>query len=148
MDTGIFKITIDEKGRFQVPSKLRDVFGDETFVLTYGVENCLQIISVKDFNLIKETINKNTASMFDRNSRMLLRRFVAPASEISLDKTGRISLPRALREDVDLVSKSEGILLNAGPFIEIWSLSNYQAINDSLDIEEASAQLFDKMNQI
>ncbi len=147
MDTGIFKITIDEKGRFLVPSKLRDPFAKGDYILTYGVENCLQIITVEDFQLIKDTINKSAASMFDKNSRMLLRRFVAPATEIALDKSGRISLPRALREDVQLNNKSEGILLNAGPFIEIWALSNYQVVNDSLDIEEASAELFNKMNQ-
>jgi MraZ protein len=146
MDTGIFKITIDEKGRFQVPSKLRVVFDSDSYILTYGVENCLQIISEADFKSIKNTINKSTASMFDKNSRMLLRRFVAPATQISLNKTGRISLPRALREDVGLNNKSEGILLNAGTFIEIWSLSNYQEINDSVDLEEASAELFSKMN--
>ena len=147
MDTGIFKITIDEKGRFIFPNKLRENIEKGSFILTYGVETCLQIISLEDFNLIKDTINKNAASMFDRNSRKLLRRFVAPATEILLDKTGRLSLPRALREDVGLDYKSEGILLNAGPFIEIWSLSNYQANNDDLDIEEATAQLFSKMNE-
>lgn len=147
MDTGIFKITIDEKGRFLVPSKIRETLESEPYILTYGVDNCLQIITIKDFQLIKDTINKSAASMFDRNSRMLLRRFVAPAMDIKVDKANRISLPRALREDVGLDNKSEGILINAGPFIEIWSLSNYQTINDRADIEEASAQLFNKMNQ-
>ena len=146
MDTGIFKITIDEKGRFQVPLKIRDEFDSNSLILTYGVENCLQIISEEVFDSIKNTITKSTASMFDRNSRMLLRRFVAPATRVCLDKTGRLSLPRALREDVNLNYKSEGILLNAGPFIEIWSLGDYQAINKSVDMEEASADLFNKMN--
>lgn len=146
MDTGIFKITIDEKGRFLLPSKLRETFDSESYVLTFGVENCLQIITNEDFLKIKNAINKNAASMLDSNSRKLLRRFVAPATEISLDKIGRISLPRALREGVGLDNKCEGIFLNAGPFIEIWSLSNYQAVNDSADIEEASAELFNKMN--
>ena len=147
MDTGIFKITIDEKGRFQVPSKLREIFERETYVLTYGVENCLQIIMENDFKLIKETINRSAISMFDRNSRMLLRRFVAPASEVVVDKSGRLSLPRALRDDVGLTSKSEGILLNFGSFLEIWSSVNYKMMSESAEIEEASAKLFSTLNE-
>lgn len=147
MDTGIFKITIDEKGRFQVPSRLREIFESQTYVLTYGVENCLQIIMENDFKLIKETINRSAVSMFDRNSRMLLRRFVAPASEVVVDKSGRLSLPRALRDDVGLTSKSEGILLNFGSFLEIWSIVNYKMMSESAEIEEASANLFSTLNE-
>lgn len=147
MDTGIYTITIDEKGRFLFPNKMRKEIEEGNYVLTYAVDKCLQIITLEDFENIKNTLLKDSNPMLRTSNRNMLRRFVAPAVEVVLDKTGRLNIPRALREDVGLYTKSEGILLNAGPFIEIWGLSNYRAMNDSLDIEEASLELFNKINK-
>ncbi len=147
MDTGIYTITIDDKGRFLFPNKMRKNIEDGNYVLTYAVDKCLQIITLKEFDSIKNALLKDSNPMLRKANRNMLRRFVAPAVEVSLDKSGRLSIPRALRDDVGLYCKSEGLLLNAGPFIEIWGLANYRLMNDNLDIEEASLELFNKINK-
>ncbi|MBK5199935.1 MAG: hypothetical protein JJE21_00190 [Spirochaetaceae bacterium] len=148
MDNGIFRITVDEKGRFMVPKKLRSSFDSNIFVLTYGVEKCLQLLPQNDFEKLKDAIYSKVGTSFNRNSRLLLRRYVAPAAEISVDSMGRIAIPRALRECVGIELKKELIFVSAGSFNEIWSESEYIAMQEDtmIELESASEEVFNIMN--
>lgn len=147
MMLGVNTITIDEKGRFLFPNKMRKIMENGEYVLTYGVEKCLQIMSLTDFESMKTVLLKDANPMLNKHSRELLRRFIAPAIEVNLDKAGRLNIPRALRDGVGLFCKTEGVILDSGPFFEIWSNANYRIMNDNLDIEEASSALFNIMNK-
>jgi MraZ protein len=148
MENGIFRITIDEKGRFMIPKKLRSSFDDNNFILTYGVDKCLQLLSAGEFEKLKNAIYGKVGASFNRNSRLLLRRYVAPATEVSSDVSGRIAIPRALREDIGIPTKMEAIFVSAGSFMEIWSEKEYLAMQDeSVEaLEVASQEVFDIMN--
>lgn len=149
MDTGIFRITVDVKGRFSVPMKVRSSLESGNYILTYGVEQCLQILSEKEFSHLKDSINQKFGASFNKTYRILLRRFVAPAIEVSVDSAGRISIPRALREGVNLNLKEEAIFVNTGSFMEIWNINEYDEMTSSTkdELEEASSQLFDILNE-
>lgn len=148
MDNGIFRITVDEKGRFMVPKKLRSSFDSGIFVITYGVDKCLQLLPQNDFEKLKDAIYSKVGTSFNRNSRLLLRRYVAPASEISFDSNGRIAIPRALRESVGIELKKELIFVSAGSFNEIWSEAEYISMQEEsmIELETASEEVFNIMN--
>lgn len=149
MDTGIFRITVDEKGRFMVPKKMRSSFDSQKFILTYGVDKCLQLLTCKEFERLKNAIHSKVGTSFNRHSRLLLRRYVAPATEVTIDSTGRIAIPRALRENIGIPVKMEAIFISAGNFMEIWSEEEYLAMQDesSDELELASEEVFEIMNE-
>jgi MraZ protein len=149
LDTGIFRITVDEKGRFMVPKKMRSSFDTQEFILTYGVDKCLQLLTCNEFERLKKAIHSKVGTSFNKHSRLLLRRYVAPATEITIDSNGRIAIPRALREDIGIPVKMEAIFISAGNFMEIWSEEEYLAMQDesSTDLELASEEVFEIMNE-
>ena len=48
MFMGEFNHTVDAKGRVIIPSKFRELLGDE-FVITKGFDNCLAIYDLKNW---------------------------------------------------------------------------------------------------
>lgn len=44
MLTGEFRVSIDDKGRVSVPSKLRAAIGGDSLYVTKGLENCLWLM--------------------------------------------------------------------------------------------------------
>lgn len=149
METGIFRITVDEKGRFMVPKKMRSSFDSQNFILTYGVEKCLQLLTNDEFERLKKAIHSKVGTSFNKHSRLLLRRYVAPATEVMIDSSGRIAIPRALREDIGIPVKMEAIFISAGNFMEIWSEEEYLAMQEdsSDELELASEEVFEIMNE-
>lgn len=149
METGIFRITVDEKGRFMIPKKMRSSFDSQKLILTYGVDKCLQLLTIAEFESLKNAISSKVGTSFNKHSRLLLRRYVAPATEINIDSNGRIAIPRALREDIGIPVKMEAIFISAGNLMEIWSEEEYLAMQkESLsDLELASEEVFNIMNE-
>ena len=64
------------------------------------------------------------ASLFQAESRSVLRRLVAPAQEVEIDKQGRISIPQSLREYAGL--EKECLILGISKYLEIWSVDGYE----------------------
>ena len=54
---GEFHHNIDEKGRLIIPSKFRSELG-ETFIITKGLDKCLFIYSMNEWNKIIEKLPK------------------------------------------------------------------------------------------
>ena len=56
MFMGEFHHNIDEKGRLILPSKFRNELGDK-FIVTRGLEKCLYVYSMEDWNKIVTKLN-------------------------------------------------------------------------------------------
>ena len=95
MFMGEYNHTIDAKGRLIIPSKFREVLGDE-FVVTKGMDGCLFVFDDPEWQAFEEKLR--ALPMIDKEARQFTRFFLAGAASVEVDKQGRILLPAVLRE--------------------------------------------------
>ena len=55
MFMGKYNHTIDPKGRLSIPSKYRDILGDE-FVVSKGMDGCLFVYAIEDWKTFEEKL--------------------------------------------------------------------------------------------
>ena len=129
---GEFKNTLDEKGRILFPVKLRSVLEEKELMVTQGLDHCLMLFTLNEWAALSQKI-LGSASLFNDQKRLVLRRFIAPAQKIEFDKTGRLSIPQSLREYAGL--KGECTILGINKYMELWDTESY---NEYLEKTESS----------
>jgi MraZ protein len=140
MLTGEYRVSIDEKGRILIPSRLRADIPGNSLILTRGIDDCLWLFLPEGWSKISDSLLK-AASPFQTKARLLQRRIIAPSQEIELDKTGRVNIPGTLAETAKL--DKECLILGLGKYIEIWDVELYQKYNESTqdEFKEAAEEL-------
>lgn len=140
MFMGEYHHNIDEKGRLILPSKFRDALGDK-FVVTRGLEKCLYVYSMADWNKIVEKLN--TLPFTKKDARIFIRSFFSGATECEFDKQGRINITSPLVSYADL--QKECIVIGANDRIEIWSKTGWDDFFDTNSeiLEEIAEHLFE-----
>ncbi|HKL86018.1 MAG TPA: division/cell wall cluster transcriptional repressor MraZ [Treponemataceae bacterium] len=121
--TGEYRNTLDEKGRIMFPIRLRSELEGSTLILTRGIDRCLWLFSPEQWRLLSQKVMES-ASLFQSQSRSVLRRLIAPAQEVEIDKTGRISIPQSLREFAGL--GKDCVFLGINKYFELWDSSEYE----------------------
>ena len=116
MFKGEYNHTIDPKGRLIIPSRFRELLGEE-FVITKGLDGCLSIYPQKEWESFEEKLR--ALPLTNKNARTLTRFFVAGACTCELDKQGRILVPQTLREFAGL--DKDVVLAGNLNRIEVWS---------------------------
>ena len=125
--------TIDPKGRLSIPSKYREILGDE-FVVSKGMDGCLFVYANETW---KEFEAKLAAlPLVNRQARQLARFFLSGAQYVTVDKQGRILVPQDLRDFAGL--EKDVVLSGMGSRIEVWSLEKWNEVNIQVDIDEIS----------
>ena len=130
---GQYEHNIDAKGRVIVPVKFRDDLKD-TFYITKGLDGCLFVLSYQEWKSLEQKIKAMPIS----KARRLQRFFFSGASEVEMDKQGRILIPQNLREYAGL--KKEVTFIGTSSRAEIWDSDNWNKFNLELteeSIEEA-----------
>ena len=128
MFIGEYNHTIDAKGRLIVPSKFRESLGEE-FVATKGLDGCLFVYPMKEWNEFTEKLRE--LPLTKKDARQFSRFFLAGAASCEIDKQGRILIPAVLREFAKL--EKDAVLVGVSSRIEIWSKANWEAVNDTSD---------------
>lgn len=136
MFMGEYNHTVDTKGRLIVPSKFRELLGDE-FVVTKGLDKCLFVYPSEEWNTIEA--NFKNVSQFSKEARKFARFFFAGASLCEVDKQGRILLPAVLREYAGL--EKEVVLAGVVNRIEIWDKELWSKTNEYDDVEEIAEHM-------
>jgi MraZ protein len=115
---GQFDVKMDAKGRVSLPARLREriVTADEELVLTH-YDGCIQGYTASRWRKMERRFLG--VSPFDRRSRAFLLAFVAGASEVAPDASGRVLVPPALRRQAGL--EKQCVLLSYLGLIEIWN---------------------------
>lgn len=124
MFLGEYQHSIDPKGRVTVPAKFRDELGNR-FVATKGLDNCIFLYPEDEWNSIEEKLR--TLPFTRADVRSFARFFFSGASELEIDKQGRILLPVKLREYARI--EKELIVIGVGSRVEIWSIENWENYN-------------------
>ncbi len=133
MFMGKYNHTIDPKGRLSIPSKYREILGDE-FVVSKGMDGCLYVYANDDWKVFEGKLA--SLPLMSEEARQFARFFLSGAQPVTVDKQGRILMPQDLRDFAGL--EKDVVLAGMGGRIEIWSLERWQANNDSIDINAIS----------
>ena len=133
---GEYNHTVDAKGRVIVPSKFREILGDE-FIVTKGLDHCLCAYESTEWEKFEQKLaNLPTNS---RDNRQLTRFFLSGAASCEVDKQGRILLPSVLRTFAQI--EKDAVLVGNGNRVEIWSRDRWAEANNYDDIEDIAEGL-------
>lgn len=120
---GEYQYTIDVKGRLFIPVKFREDLG-ESFVVTKGLDDSLFVYSDEQWQQLLEKINALPMSQRD-----IRRFFLAGATQVELDKQGRILIPQNLREHAHL--EKDVVIIGVSERVEIWDKLRWEnALNN------------------
>lgn len=126
MFRGLAACSVDVKGRVTIPSNYRKILTEEAdgkLVITIDTEErCLLLYPLSRWLKIEEALG-NLPS-FQPATRRIQRLLIGHATDLELDRHGRILLPSLLREYAGL-DKSI-ILVGQGKKVEIWGESQWQ----------------------
>lgn len=138
--SGEFVNNIDEKGRIMIPVKLRAAIDGDSLILTRGVDQCLWLFPVSEWQKVSQQIMSAT-SILQARARMIQRRIIAPAQETEIDRSGRINIAPVLRSFAQL--KKECVILGINNYIEIWDEEVYQKYweENEADFQKAAEEL-------
>ena len=140
---GEYHHNIDEKGRLIIPSKFREEIGN-SFVLTRGLDGCLSIYSMVNWNKLVEKLK--TLSFTKKDARTFMRFFLTGATVCEFDKQGRINIPSNLTEFANL--KKECAVIGVNDRLEIWATDKFNSlIEDNLSaISDVAENLFEGLD--
>lgn len=129
---GQFNSTLDEKGRILLPSKLRDQLKNCSLVLTRGVDKCLWLFPEEEWKKVSSVLLEHS-SLFKTKSQMIQRRLLAPATDLAIDKNGRVKIPASLMRSAGLVK--DCIFIGLDDHIEIWDEELYIEFEEKCEDE-------------
>lgn len=117
--------SIDEKGRVNIPSKMRKSISEDannTFVVTRGLDNCVVAYPMDEWK--NHQMRYQSLNQYDEKNRLFLRLLLSMNEEVTLDKQSRISIPKRLMDFAGLNSKV--IIVGMIDHIEIWDPDKYE----------------------
>lgn len=126
MFMGEFHHSIDDKGRLILPAKFREDLGDN-FIITRGLEECLFIYSISEWEKITHKLNN--LPFTKKDARSFMRFFLSGATATEFDKQGRINITSPLISYADL--KKECVVIGVGDRIEVWSKDKWDNFYNS-----------------
>jgi MraZ protein len=144
MLTGEYRCSLDEKGRLMIPAKIRSEISGNILILTRAIDRCLWLFTPEEWRKISEKLLSST-SIFQEKARLIQRRFLAPAQESEIDRSGRIIVSPVLREYGELTK--DCVILGMINRIEIWSERIYRSYWESKEDEfqEAAESIGDSL---
>jgi MraZ protein len=145
MFQGLHHCLMDDKGRIAFPAPLRAALekmgaGDRFIVTQSLYEPCLVAMSEIDFAAQAEKVRQLPPS---NPAVMQFKRFViAPASLVTIDRAGRVGVPKELREYAGL--ERESVWAGVVERIELWSKKRWDELRRAQapdDVERTRAFL-------
>jgi len=124
---GEFEIKLDQKGRVILPANLKKQISPEAkdlFVINRGFENCLVLYPMNEWKSISAEINR--LNLYNRKNRNFVRYFYRGATELALDGSNRLLLPKTLMSYAGITK--EVILFAFSNRIEVWAKDKYEQL--------------------
>ena len=130
MFIGEYTYSIDEKKRLAVPLKFRELLGKEA-VITRGLDQCLFLYPMKEFEAMAEKISKLPFAKAD--ARSFGRLMFTGAMEVTFDNLGRILVPDFLKTYASLGKK----VVVAGLYnrVEVWDEKKWNDYKQKAETE-------------
>ena len=138
---GEYTHAIDPKKRLSLPAKFRKELGKKV-VVTRGLDNCLFVYPLRQWQLITEKVSKLPLGQAD--TRGFNRFFLSGAVEADIDGVGRILIPDFLKEFAGL--KSKVVLTGIHDRVEIWDEKTWSDYKRR--IEKQGDALAEKLGEV
>ncbi|MFC3120966.1 division/cell wall cluster transcriptional repressor MraZ [Agaribacter flavus] len=142
MFRGANAINLDTKGRLTIPTKYRQSLLDDCqgqLVCTIDIsQKCLLLYPLPEWEEIELKLSRLSST--NPQERRLLRLLLGNASEVEMDKSGRVLIAPTLRAHADLYKPI--MLVGQINKFEIWQAETWQK-QIALDIETEQAGGFE-----
>lgn len=139
MFMGEFHQRLDEKGRITIPVKMRNDLG-ENFIVTRGLDGCIFIYPKEEWQKI---ITQYKELPNTKETRTFLRAFLSCASEMNMDKQGRMNITSPLIEWASL--NKEVVIIGVNERLEVWSKEIWENYLD--ESKESFSDIADRLFQ-
>jgi MraZ protein len=144
---GEFPCTVDPKGRFLLPGALKKQVPakeQKRFVVHRGIEKHLVMYTKKEWERLAAEVNR--LNLFVRKNREFIRKFNRGATELELDNTNRLLLPKTLMEYAGI--GKDIVLFAYGNRIELWSEKEYDRMlkDESVDFSSLAEEVMGHSN--
>lgn len=134
---GEYQHNIDPKGRVFIPVHFRDDLGDH-FIITKGLDDCLYAYSMSEWQGLETKIRSLPMS----KARNLQRFFFSGATDVEVDKQGRVLISANLREYAALYK--DILIIGASNRAEIWDKQKWEQTRSSIT-SQSVAEAMDEL---
>ena len=145
--TGMYDGKIDDKGRLSLPARLRNALSSEQVVILPGLDGNHLMLMTPDYfeNQFCKQILSTPLALMNKEKRQLVRLLISPAQYVDIDTAGRINIPLRSRTLLNLLPKSEALLVGTGFAVEIWNPTTYEEEEekDSISISDLAQKIYD-----
>ena len=143
--TGEYEYSLDKKNRLIIPARFRKALSqvnDKTFVITKGLDNCLVLYTINEWNNVEKQLGQ--LSTIREKNRNFIRNIVRHAAYLKYDGQGRVAIPSSLLSYSKI--KKEVILIGMINKIEIWDINvlnkiSYDNYTSSKDFEDLANEI-------
>lgn len=131
--------TLDDKGRFIIPSRFRDLIraGGGDSVMITRLDGSLYACTLNEWAKIEQRM----AALAETSDyiRRFRRVFGGNAHDCTCDKQGRVLIPPSLRAYAQL--GKEIVLVGVQNHFEIWSHENWEKENQTMELDMQQAEV-------
>ncbi len=141
---GEYDHTLDRKGRLIIPSKFREVAQAhyvEKFFVTRGLDKCLFFFTEEEWKI--QEAKFKSLSFTKPEARKFNRLYFSGACELTVDKQGRVLIPKYLKEFAGI--KHDVVVIGVSSRIEIWAKDKWKEVYEGTkdSFEEIADKLID-----
>ncbi len=138
--SGKYYYTVDPKGRIIIPAPFREIissnYSSKLYITNAPFDKCLYVYPLEEWNKLQEQVRTKPRS--DEAIRFFLRRVIASAIEIEMDKQSRVLIPAALREDANI--NTNVVVVGQLERIELWARNEWDVLFDPAKIDKKSIE--------
>lgn len=134
---GEYRHSLDAKNRLFIPAKFRELLG-ENFAISRINESCLLLFSEEEWIRYTDRLLNGVPA----DTKRIARRVFSKTTYATPDAQGRVVIPAKLCELAEL--EKNAVIIGAGNHAEIWSETNWDALDEELS-DEALAATFDAL---
>ena len=137
MFVGEYTRKLDDKGRFAVPTSLREPFslsegGDarRAMLVKAQRELCLWLLPVSYWHAL---LDFQRQRLSERESRLFMHHVAYDVAEIEMDRANRLLIPRRLREHIG--ASDNLVLVGRYDYLEVWGSQAWSSHVAALEAE-------------
>jgi MraZ protein len=138
--SGKYYYTLDPKGRIIIPAPFREIissnYSPKLYIVNAAFDKCLNIYPQEEWNRLEEKVRQ--LPKMQNEVRYFMRKVIASAQEVDLDKQGRILVPAAHREDLGL--NSDIVIVGQIEKIELWDRKEWDAVVDPAQVDQRAVE--------
>ncbi len=139
---GDYNCKLDDKGRVLFPAAFKKQWKEplDHVILKKDIfEDCLVLYPIEEWER-QVVLMRKKLNPFVKQQNQFLREFYKSTSEVELDASGRMLIPKRFVEMAGLIK--ELVFIGIGDKIEIWDKDKYQTTNMSQEMFAADAEKF------